>query len=419
MKSNQRIHGLIQSGLIYSLVNFVTGLGNMLFSSVLVRHLQAAGQYSDANSANNGFIPLLSLMPSIALFAVTHYIAHFKALGDEARLQGLIAGCRKFLIYLTIGGSVLAVVVIKPLSDFFQYSQSMMVVTLGCVVLTLWSSLTAALCQGLSWFKRLALIGFLTMAIKFGVGYVLILRWPSPETAVLAATLALFANLVVFIWRKELRISARPVSPWNREFVHYLVISTACVLGGYFFMRGDLLVAKRFFVKADNDAYNIAELLATSLPITAAPLLTVLFTSRSSTRSGNIVSEQFKLLGLYVFALLFGGVTLFVLRHLLIRFMAGHAIAAAADMILPFGLTMVFVGLLQAIAFWALSSRWHKVSLLYGALGLLYWLILFAFGHTPAMLLTVMPITAGTAFLIMFVGWYVSMRNRQVAAAQS
>jgi len=411
MKSNQRIHGLIQSGLIYTIIQFATALGNMAFSAVMVRNLPSAGQYSDANSAINGFIPLLGLTPSIALFAVAHYIAHYKACGDEARLQGLLAGCRKFLLYLTIAGSLLAIVVIKPLSNFFHYSQSMTLVMLVSALLQLWASLAAALCQGLSWFKRLALIGFLTMTIRILFGWGVTLRWPSAETAVLASIVALSANLLILLWRRELKISAKPVSPWNREFVHYLIVSAACLVGGYFFTKGDLLVAKRFFIKADNDAYNISEQLASALPIAVAPLLTVLFTSRSTGRSGNIVGEQLKLMGIYVSALLFGAAALFSLRHFCVQIMAGRPAPASEGLIGYLALTMVFVGLLQAIAYWALSSRWHKISLLYGVLGLLYWATLFSLGHTPAMLLTVMPIATGVAFMVMFIFWLKCMRR--------
>ena len=49
-------------------------------------------------------MPLLTLLPLIATFAVTHYIAHFNATGDHARLQGLLMGCRRFLLWLTIIG---------------------------------------------------------------------------------------------------------------------------------------------------------------------------------------------------------------------------------------------------------------------------------------------------------------------------
>ena len=406
---------LLQSGIIFSAISFLTGLGNLAFQSVMGHHLKAEGQYGNANSAISGFMPLLGLLPLSATFAVTHYIAHFNTSGDHARLQGLLLGCRKFLFRLTVGGSVLAVLVIKPLSNFFHYSESLMLVTLGCTLLGLWGSFATALCQGLAWFKRLALIGFLVMILRVLFGWFVTLKWPSAETAVLASTVALLAYLVLLFWRKDLSLHGQPVSPWNREFVLYLAVSTACVSGGFFFMQGDLLVAKKFFSGADNDAYNCAERLAAALPMTVSPLLTVLFTSRSGTRSGNVVAAQLKLLGLYVLALLFGAGALFLLRGLMVKIILGSSPEAEA-MIARLSVTMVFVGLLQALAYWALASRWSKVSLFYGVLGLVYWLTLLAAGQSPAALLQTMPVAAGVAFGALFVVWLVTARRHKPAA---
>jgi hypothetical protein len=66
-------------------------------------------------------------------------------------------------------------------------------------------------------------------------------------------------------------VHGEAISPWNPEFVYYLVVSAACVSGGYFFTQGDLLVAKKFFSGGENDAYNCAERLAAALPIAVAP----------------------------------------------------------------------------------------------------------------------------------------------------
>lgn len=409
MNNSSRPRNLLQSGIIFSVISFLTGVGNMAFQSVMARHLQGQGQYGNANGALNGFMPLLGLVPAIAMFAVTHYIAHFSACGDSARLQGLLAGCRKFLFRLTLAGSVIAIVAVKPLSDFFGYSESVMLATLACTLLGLWASLASALCQGLSWFKRLALLGFLTMLLRVLFGWFVTLKWPSPETALLASTFALLANFAIFFWRKELKLSGEPVSPWNREFVHFLIVSAACVVGSYFFTKGDLLVAKRFFSEQQNDAYNVAELLAAALPITAGPLLTVLFTSRSGARSGNIVAEQLKLLCLYVVALLFGAGMLYTLRGLFVKIILGHASPEAEAMIAQLGLSMVFVGLLQSLALWSLASRWTKVSLLYGALGIIYWLALLNAGTTPAALLQTMPVATGSAFVVLLIAWLNTM----------
>ena len=151
---------LLRSGIIFTVISFITSLGNLAFQSVLGRHLQTQGDYGSANSAISALMPLLALLPSAAVIAVTHYIAHFNTSGDHARLQGLLLGCRKFLFHLTIAGSLLAIIVIQPLSHFFHYSQTLMLVTLVSTLLGLWSGLATALCQGLAWFQRLALIGF-------------------------------------------------------------------------------------------------------------------------------------------------------------------------------------------------------------------------------------------------------------------
>jgi hypothetical protein len=77
---------------------------------------------------------------------------------------------------------------------------------------------------------------------------------------------------------------------------------------------------------------------------------------------------------------------------------------------------MVFVGLLQALALWALASRWTKISLLYGALGLGYWVTLLLLGKTPVDLLRAMPITAGIAFILLFLVWFATLRQHKPAA---
>lgn len=415
MKSDSRAGNLLQSGIIFSAISFVTGLGHLAFQGVLGRHLSGPGQYGNANSALGGLMTLLGLLPAVAALAVTHYIAHFNASGDSARLQGLLLGCRKFLFRFTIAGSVLAVIVTKPLSDFFHYPESLMLVTLGCALLGLWASLATALCQGLAWFKRLALIGFLAMLLRVSFGWLITFKWPSAETAVLASAFALLANLVLLFWRKDLSLHGEPVSPWNREFAQYFIVSAAFVAGNFCFFQGDYLVANKFFAKEELDAYAAAGILARALPITVAPLLVVLFTSRSGRRAGGIVAEQLKLFGLSGLALVFGAICLFVLRAFGLKIL-GKYTPQAAEMVGPFAATMVFVGLLQALALWALASRWLKISLLYGALGLTYWLTLLGTGKTPAALLQTMPITAGVAFGILFFVWLCIMKQHKPCA---
>jgi hypothetical protein len=408
---------LLQSGILFSAISFLTGLGNLAFQGVLGRHLKASGDYGDANSTLSGLMTLLGLLPAAATIAVTHYIAHFDSSGDHARLEGLLRGCRGFLFRLTIVGSVLAMLLVKPLSIFFNYNESLMLVALGCALLGLWAALATALCQGLAWFKRLALIGLLMMLLRVSFGWLVTFKWPSPETAVLATGFSMLAYLILLLWRKDMSLHGTPVSPWSREFAQYFVISAAFVVGGYCFTQGDYLVANKFFGRGELDAYAAAGILARALPMTVAPLLTVLFTSRSSQRSDGIVAEQLKLMGLSTFGLVFGAICLFALRTFCLK-LIGRNTPEAADMIGQFSITMVFVGLLQSLAFWALASRWIKISLLYGGLGIGYWLALLFGGKSPAALLSVMPVAAGIAFGALFLVWFIALRTRKIGAPE-
>jgi O-antigen/teichoic acid export membrane protein len=409
---------LLKSGIIFSAISFVTGLGNYAFQAIIGRQLPG-GEYGLVNNTL-GFAGFLGLPLAIATTAITHYIARFNFSGDDARLRGLLAGCRKFLFRLTVAGSVLAVLLVKPLSDFFHFPRtSLMLVALLCVLAGLWGGFATALCQGLSWFKRLALIGFLAVCLRLAFCGVVVLKFPVAETAVLASVFMLLSNLVLLFWRKDLVRPAEPVSPWNREFVQFLIVSAACVGGGYFFTQGDQLVAQRYFSPADRDAYSAAERLAVALPMTVGPLLTVLFTHRSGAHTGNALREQLKLLGLYTAGLVCGAILLFALRVLCLKIIGKNTPESAA-MIAPLALTMTFVGLVQAFALWALASRWLKISLLYGGLGISYWLTLLFLGKSPAALLQTMPVAAGLAFGALFLVWLIAMRPRKAGeSAQS
>jgi O-antigen/teichoic acid export membrane protein len=418
MKKNPTASGLLQSGIIFAAISFLPGLGNYAFQAVISRNLGDSGEYGLATSALS-FAALLGLPVAVATFAITHYIARFNFAGEDERLHSLLSGCRKFLFRLTIGGSVLAVLLVKPLSDFFHFPRtSLMLTALVFALAGLWAAFATALCQGLGWFQRLALIGVMTMLLRLAFGGSVTMKIPTAEMVVLASVAGLLANLFLLYWKKELsRPSRHPKSPWNREFVQFLVVSAACVVGGYCFTQGDQLVAKRYFLKPELDAYSAAGLLARALPMTVAPLLTVLFTHRSGKNRPDSLAEQLKLLTLYAVGIGGGATALLLLRTLCLKLIARNT-PETAEMLSPLVITMIFVGLLQALALWSLASRWSKISMLYGALGLGYWLTLLVLGKSPTTLLQTMPVAAGIAFGILFLIWLVAMK-RQKPGTQS
>ncbi len=403
---------LWRSGVVFSVASFVAGLVHLAFQSVIGHQLgRRTGEYGYVNVTLN-FIAFISLPLSIGTTAVTHYIAHFQAKGDEARFQGLLSGCRKFLFRLTLGGCVMALLFVKPLSDFFHFPRtSLMFVALITILAQLWVAFGTALCQGLAWYGRLALLGLGVAVLRLSFGGLVLMKYPVAEAGVLASTFSLLANLVLLHWRKDLARKSEPVSPYNREFALYLAVAAACVMGGFFFTQGDISVANRNFLKGDLDFYTSAGVLGRALPNAVAPALTVLFTSRSGHSSSSLLREQLKLLGLYAAGLVVGALGLLVLRRFLVRLIFGEYTPEAAIMVGRFAATMVFVGLLQALGMWALASRWTRMALLYGASGLVYWLALLKWGKSPDQLLHLMPMSAAGGFLLMLAAWIVTMRR--------
>jgi hypothetical protein len=421
MKNRLRPGNLLQSGLIFSAINFLTLLIGYGFQAIISRQLgDTSGDYGLVLTTIT-FIGFLGLPLAIAVQAVTYYIARFHFNGDDARLHGLLVGCRRFLFQITIAGSIIAILLVKPLGHYINIPRtSLTVIALVCVLGGLWSSFMTALCQGLGWFKRLALVGLLAAVLRLLFGGVTTRIWPAAEWAVAASAVMLLSNLVLLFWKKDFpRRAEAAVSPWNSEFIQFLVVSAACVGGGWFFSQSDQFVANKFF-PGEIDAYGSAGLFARTLLAVAGALLAVLFTHRSSRNQhhGDDLREQLKLLGLYAFGLVSGAIILFVLKGFCLGILHRNTPEAAA-MIGRFAATMVFVGLLQALGTWALASRWMKISLLYGALGITYWLVLLHVGKTgksAADLLHIMPIVAGIAFAILFCCWLVTLRQHKPAA---
>lgn len=242
---------LLQSGIIFAAISFLITLVHYVFQIIVSRQLGGeTGEYGLALTTIT-FIGFLGLPLAIATQAVTHYIARFHFSGDDARLHSLLAGCRKFLFHITIAGSVIAIVLVKPLGDYFNIPRtSLTLIALVCVLGGLWGSYVTALCQGLAWFKRLAFIGLLAALMRVLFGWLTTRIWLTAECAVLASVVMLLANLILLFWKKDFPPRTdTAISPWDREFVQFLVVSAACMVGTNCFSQGDLLVANKFLPK--------------------------------------------------------------------------------------------------------------------------------------------------------------------------
>lgn len=380
----------------------------------MARYLTKA-EFGNFNSALTGFISFLSLPVAIISTALIHHIAHYRGTNDDARLQGLLAGAQKSLLHATISGSVLAVVLVKPLSLFFHFQTPLMLAVLVCVLVGLWSNFALALCQGMGWFKRLAIIQVVGVGLRLLFGVLVVKQHPTAPMALTGTTFAFLANIFLLYWWKSIfRHGSTRTSPWHSDFLNFLLVTAAYVGGNFFFLNGDSLVAKKYFSGDDLGSYQLAARWCINLPGILLPLLQVMFASRSESKDKRAVTDQRILLALYAVGLACGAAVMIALRNVLITVLLGSSNPEAASMLIPYTVTMMFVGLGQATAMWSLASRWYKLSILYGALGLAYWITLLLTGRSPGALLRVMPAGAGLAFLVLLASWLWAYRCQSI-----
>jgi O-antigen/teichoic acid export membrane protein len=415
---------ILHSGIIFTALSLITGVGNFLFLKICATALTESGEFG-AFGQTTTFVGLLGLPLLMASTAIVHHIAHYRGAGNEARLQGLLVGCRSFLLKLTIVACIMGALLIQPLSRAFDIPRpSLTVAALVSLIIALWCGYASALAQGMGWFKRLALISLAVVAVKITLVWIFIQKHPVAETSILAVSAGTLMTLAVFFWWRDLFKSSERISPWDGDFFRYLAVAAAGVGAQWCFTQSDMQVVGNFFAGADKDAYYGAVRIASALHLAVSPLLIVLFTARSGERAGKSLAGPLGLLVLYAAGLAFGALVLFFARDVCIQFMFKRPFPEASAMIGPLAITMIFVGLIQALGMWALASHWLKMGVLFGALGLGYWGILLgvarqatpANGHLPpAVLLKLMPSAAAAGFAIMLVVWVVTLRRSRTA----
>ena len=421
---------LLHSGLIFTALSFISGVGNLVFLKINGTAL-GEGEFG-AFGQTTAFVGLLGLPLLMASTAIVHHIAHFRGANNEARLQGLLVGCRSFLLKFTILACVLGIVLIQPLSRLFEIPRpSLTVAALVCLVIALWTNYASVLAQGMGWFKRLALISFAGVAVKIVLVWFVTRKYPVAESGVFAVAAGTMLNLGIFLWWRDLFKPGERISPWDRDFFRYLIVAAAGVGAQWCFTQSDMLVVGNYFSGPDKDAYTGAVKTASGLHLAVSPLLIVLFTARSSERSGQGLSGPLGLLLLYAVKLTIKTLMLFFIRDLTVKIIFGHPFPEASAMIPPLAITMIFVGLIQALGMWMMASNWIKAVVLYGAIGITYWATLLGVAHRaaptrldpvtllpthaalpPGTLLHIMPIIAGAAFVIMFIVWVVALRAK-------
>lgn len=391
--TRERFMALLHAGFWLTAINFIACIGHFFYQFYMTRVLtlsELAAFNTTLSLVNLMVVPLAAASQSI-----THDLAWHHAKDNKKELLHLQVACQKLLRRMTWILSIVALVLIQPLTVFFNFPRvSLMVVALACVPITMWSLLGSVWCAGLSRFKLLAGLNFGTMLVRIAAGMTMVYFLPKAESAVAATFVAgwVLASVVIF-QRPPQEESTEPVeSPWNREFIVYLGAALFVGLANFIYCFIDQLIAQRYLDGDELGLYVAAGLLARAVFWGSQPLLVVYFTQRSGREHSTRGSIGLWLI--YVAVVVVGVIMLVLLKEPLCRLLLGpnkiHELQPMLAILKQFTLVVLPVGILQGLGFYYLAAERIFESYLFGILGLAYCTVLIVFGRTVELMLSLM-----------------------------
>jgi O-antigen/teichoic acid export membrane protein len=290
-------------------------------------------------------------------------------------------------LWFTIAASVLAVVIIHPVTMFCRVPRdSITWVALGLVVVGMWGAVASSWCTGLSQFHLMAGLGLTSVATRLATGAGLAMLWARAESGVLASILGGLVVVAVVFWRDAgmVRFSPSVRLILQRDFLLYFLAALAVCGGQFLFLQADILVAQRHFTGETLGQYSAAGLFGRAVIYLASPVLTVLFTARSGQERSN--RQTVRLVLLYVGLLVIGVGGVAIAAPLLCRLLLGRIEEATLALMPLFAVAMVPVGIVQAAGMYALASRRLVMSVVFGLFAIIYAGTLMWLGGSPSTL---------------------------------
>jgi O-antigen/teichoic acid export membrane protein len=390
-----------KDGVLLMVCNLFVAIGNYVFQGLIGRKLSLP-EYGYANAAA-GAVLLLSLPVMATSNALIHYVARFRASGRRAELHGLVSSTRKWLGFILGGGFLLALLLIRPLTDYCGFPRtSLMAVMVINVVAVLGTVFVTALCSGMGWYARLGFMAVCAVITKLATVWIATSHLPIAEGAIASTAASALVYSVILLWRKEVSGPGKQTNPWNRDFGVFALAALASALGSYGFTQSDVLMAQRNFNPEAVAHFCAAGVFGRATLGLTGPLLIVFFATRSACEKRNSDFVAYApLIGLYLLAMCGGAVLITILRGPLTYSIFGHAEPATAALASRFALLMVIVGAIEVLGNWALASRWFNVVYAQLALAILYVAGGLRFGTDPAALLTALLAGAVFALLIL------------------
>ena len=199
----------------------------------------------------------------------------------------------------------------------------------------------------------------------------------------------------------------------NRDLRLYLAATFSVMLAIFLFTSADRFLSQIWFGRSsDNnlglvrwglfDGYQTAGLLARSLVWGAQPILFYFLARRS--RDVHTGKDSRRMIWIYLFALLVGAVLLYALRHPLAMLFGGGSEDMTEYFLPGFTVTMVMMGLVQGVGFFALASRRYPECFTLGAAGVGYTVFLALVGRPQLLVSYMFGGGAVALLLVLFIG---------------
>jgi O-antigen/teichoic acid export membrane protein len=389
----------LTDSVILTAANLIGAIANYLFQAIMRRHLS----WSEFGYLNTtiGLIMFAGVPLTAASQTVTHHLALIGATGDTERMQRLQATSLKFLRHLTWILFAASLVLLYPIADYLHFPRmSLAWVALLWIPINLWSTLGGAWCAGLSRFRLYAFLLILTGVVRLVAGDLLVRLYPWAESGIAGCILSgLVLALVVAISPHHGTEARLRQSIFDRDLIVYGVAALAVSFSAFVFLQGDQIIAQRHFPGVELGRYSGAGLLGRAIVWASLPVLIVYFTRRSGHDPAH--KSPAHLLWAYLGLIGTGAVFLIIFKVPMLYLLLGTHDAGLADMTTQFALTMVPIGVLQALGYHYLAARRIPECMVFGVCGLAYLTALIVFGDTPSLMLGWMGGMASASILVL------------------
>jgi len=389
----------LTDSVILTAANLLGAIANYLFQAVMRRHLP----WSEFGYLNTtiGLIMFAGVPLTAASQTVTHHLALIGATGDAEKMQRLQAASLKFLRHLTWVLFAVSLVLLYPVADFLHFPRmSLAWVALLWIPVNLWSILGGAWCAGLSRFRLYAFLLILAGFVRLAAGAAIVKLYPWAEAGIYASILSgLVLASVVAINPHHGTAAKLRQTLFDRDLMIYGVAALAVSFSTFVFLQGDQVIAQRHFSGFDLGRYSGAGLLGRAIVWASLPVLIVYFTRRSGHDPAH--KSPAHLLWGYLALVGTGAIFLILLKVPLLMLLLNAHDPELAAMTTQFALTMLPIGVLQALGYHYLAARKIPECLVFGGCGLIYLILLAVYGTTPSLMLGWMAGAASASIVVL------------------